>query len=193
MICIKYAYKRYYNIGKSEKYLVQMWSQTKLSGIKLPEVHGVSKNWDPNIQPEKQNITPLKGNEILQERPRMGQGRAEMRRRKSPINQNIAAKMSKKIPEASKIEKKVITHPDFTTPVQSANNPSAEVIKRRPMIKDIPFYPDLTYRPPPMPIRIPMSESPENIDISPEPNIDFRENSPFQEGIISETYQRPDK
>ena len=66
-------YKKYYNIGKSERYLIQMWSQTKSSRIKLLEVHGVSKNLDPNIQPEKQAIRPLKGNEILQEKPRIGQ------------------------------------------------------------------------------------------------------------------------
>ena len=34
--------------------------QTKSSEIKLPEVYGVSKNLDPNIQPEKKNIRPLK-------------------------------------------------------------------------------------------------------------------------------------
>ena len=54
-------YERYYNIGKSERYLVQTQSQTKSSGIKLPEVHGVSKNLDPNIQPEKQITKPMKG------------------------------------------------------------------------------------------------------------------------------------
>ena len=32
-----------YNIGISEKYLIQTWSQAKSSGIKLPEFHGVSK------------------------------------------------------------------------------------------------------------------------------------------------------
>ena len=37
-------HKKYYNIGKTERYLGQTWSQTKSSGIKLPEVHGVSKN-----------------------------------------------------------------------------------------------------------------------------------------------------
>ena len=52
-----------------------MWSQTKSSGIKLPEAHSVGKNLDPNIQPEKQAIRPLKRNEISQERPRIGQGR----------------------------------------------------------------------------------------------------------------------
>ena len=55
-------HKRYYNIEKLERYLVQMQSQTKSSGIKLQEVYDVSKNLDPNIQPEKWTIRPLKGN-----------------------------------------------------------------------------------------------------------------------------------
>ena len=38
---------------------------------------------DPNIQPEKQNIKPLKGNKISQERPPIGHGRAGMRRKKT--------------------------------------------------------------------------------------------------------------
>ena len=175
-----------------------MQSQTKSSRIKLPDIHGVSKNLDPNIQPEKQTIRALKGNEILQEIPRIGQGRAGMRRRKSPINQTIAhsAETSRKTPKASKIENKVIIQPDCATPVQSISNSSAEVINRRPIqktIKNIPVYPDPTYRPPPKLVRIPTSESPENIENNPECNMGFEENSPFQEGVISETYQRPDK
>ena len=58
-------HEKYYNIQKTEKYLVQTRSQTRSSGIKLPEVHGMSKNLDPNIQPEKQNIRPLEGKKIL--------------------------------------------------------------------------------------------------------------------------------
>ena len=53
--------------------------------------------------------------------------------------------------------------------------------------KDIPFYPDPTYRPPPKPVKIPMSEVLGNIDINLELNTDFKETSSFQEGIISET------
>ena len=148
---------------------------------------------DPNIQPEKQSIRSLKGNRISQEKPRVGQGRVGMRRRNSPINQNIAAEISKKIPEASKIEKEVINHPDFTTQGQSINNSNTKGNNRRPIIKDIPFYPDPTYRLPPKPVRIPTSERSEDIDISLKLNIDFEENSPFQEGVILETFQRPDK
>ena len=33
---------RYYNIGSSEKYLVQAWSRVKSKGIKLPDIHGVN-------------------------------------------------------------------------------------------------------------------------------------------------------
>ena len=46
-------HEKYYNIRKSERYLVQTWSQTKSTRVKLLEVHGMNKNLDPNIQPEK--------------------------------------------------------------------------------------------------------------------------------------------
>ena len=62
-------HKRNYNVGRSENYLVQMQSQTKSSGVKLLEVHGMSTNLDPNIQQEKQTIKPLKGNKISQQKP----------------------------------------------------------------------------------------------------------------------------
>ena len=65
----KLIHVKYYNIGKTEKYLVQMRSQTKSSGIKLPEVHGMRKNLNPNILPEIQHTKPIKGNDILAERP----------------------------------------------------------------------------------------------------------------------------
>ena len=46
-------HNKYYNIGNLKKYLVQKWPQTKSVGIKLAEVHGISKELDLNIQPEK--------------------------------------------------------------------------------------------------------------------------------------------
>ena len=46
---------RYYNLGqeKESRYLIQTWSQSKSSGIKLPAVHGVDKGVDPSVKPEK--------------------------------------------------------------------------------------------------------------------------------------------
>ena len=85
---------RYYNIGEREqgKYIVQIRSQTKPSGIISPEVHGIDKGIDPNIRPEKQVIrlvaTPeVKG--ISQVKPRSGQGRAGIKQQmlKFPLSQ----------------------------------------------------------------------------------------------------------
>ena len=44
---------RYYKVEEEKgKYLVQTQSQTKDSGIKVPEVHGIKKSLDPNLRPE---------------------------------------------------------------------------------------------------------------------------------------------
>ena len=43
-------HENYYN---TENYLVQTRSKARSSGNKLPEVHGVRKNLDPKIKPEK--------------------------------------------------------------------------------------------------------------------------------------------
>ena len=72
----------------------------------------------------------------------------------------------------------------------------------RPIIPNVPFHPGLTSRPPPKPIRssIPRSQessqstnSSENINVNTAISLDFEENSPFQEGVISEAYHRPEK
>ena len=73
----------YYNI---EKYLIQTRSQARSSGIKLPEVHGVGKNLDPNLKPEKQHAISKQGS---MERPHIGQGRDGIRRRPNPINHQL--------------------------------------------------------------------------------------------------------
>ena len=70
-----------------KKYLIQTRSQAKFSSIKLPEVHGMGKNLDPNLKPEKQHTIPKQGS---MERPCIGQGRAGSRRKTpDPINQSI--------------------------------------------------------------------------------------------------------
>ena len=44
--------EKYYKIEEEGKYLVQMQSQAKDRGIKVPEVHGPKKGLDPNLRPE---------------------------------------------------------------------------------------------------------------------------------------------
>ena len=72
----------------------------------------------------------------------------------------------------------------------------------RPLIPDVPFHPGPTYRPAPTLIRanIPRgqessqsSNSSGNTNINTNINLDFEENFPFQEGVILEAYQRPEK
>ena len=79
-------WSRYYDIGGREegKYLVQIRSQAASSGITLPEVHGVDKEIDPNILPEKQVINPIISAEVkgvIQIKPRLGQGRSGIKQK----------------------------------------------------------------------------------------------------------------
>ena len=64
----KVLHKHYYN---TVSYLVQTRSQARSSGIKLPEVHGMGKNLDPNIQLEKQHANPIIGSAV---KPHICQG-----------------------------------------------------------------------------------------------------------------------
>ena len=89
------------NFGNS-KYIIQMCSQAKTSGTKLPEVHGVQKVLDPNLRPEKQHTLPKQG---ILEKLQIGQGRAGSKRKKpDPINRAIKqlSEMSQEIHEEQK-------------------------------------------------------------------------------------------
>ena len=69
------------------------------------------------------------------------------------------------------------------------------MVNNNPFIPDVPFHPDLLLRPKqPIKQNITCRQNSQNVeDISPNINFDFEENSPFQEGIMSETFQRLDK
>ena len=78
---------RYYNNGSvrctENKYLVQTRSQSKLSSIKLPEVHGAQKGIDLHVKLGKQAIKPIPVSAEAKtsdcKKPRNGQGRAGLR------------------------------------------------------------------------------------------------------------------
>ena len=170
------------NSLKDSKYLVQMCSQAETSGTKLPEVHGVEKSLKPNLTPEKQHAITKQGKP---ERLQMGQGRAgSKRRRPDPISQTInqLSDVTQEIPGRTKI----VT--EKTNSIHSTNSGSNRLINNNPFMQDVPFHPDLLLKnPKQQPIK-------QNIqEINPKIKFDFEENSPFQEGIISETFQRPDK
>ena len=83
-----------------------------------------------------------------------------------------------------------------TDPTHSINNVNDRIVNYNPFIPDAPFHPGPIFRPPVKPIKQNMThvQSSQNVqDIQPNINFDFEENSPFQEGIMSETFQRLDK
>ena len=66
---------------------MQTRSQARSSGIKLPEVHGMRKNLDSNMKPERQHANPIEGSVV---NLHIGQGRGGLKRKGSdPINQTI--------------------------------------------------------------------------------------------------------
>ena len=83
--------------------------------------------------------------------------------------------------------------------MHSINNVNEKITYNKPLIPDVPFHPGPVYRPPTKQIRHDVSNqqgsqsSPGLEDINPSINLDFKENSPFQEGVMSKTFQRPDK
>ena len=192
----KILQENYYNI---DSHLVQTKSQTRSSGIKLQEVHGMRKNLDPNIKPEKQHANPIKGSVV---KLHVGQGRTGLKRKRSDsINQTInqPSELSQKIPGETKIETGKTNQVHSKDPTHTITNADTGMSHTRPLISDVPFHPGPTYRPPPKPIRPnmprshespPSSPSVENINLD---KLDFEENSPFQEGVISEMFQRLDK
>ena len=141
------------NYYKIDRYLVQTRSQDKTSGIKLPEVHGMRKNLDPNIKPEKQHANFIKGNVV---KPHIGKGRAGLKRKRSdPNNQTInsPSELSQKIPSKAKIETGKTNLEHFKGPTHIINNTDTGMTHTKPLIPDVPFHPGLTYRPPPKPKR----------------------------------------
>ena len=115
----------YYNM---EKYLIQTRSQSRSSGIKLPEVHGVRKNSDPNVKPEKKHAIPKQGSS---EMPHTGQGRAGLgRKRSEPINQSIKhpSDLSQKSPRKTEIETRKTNPVHSGDLTHSINNMKEKII-----------------------------------------------------------------
>ena len=187
-------YEIYYKIEPQDQYLVQMQSQTKATGIMLSEVHGAKKTLDRRVLPEKQK-PQIQAEQVVKIRPRLGRGRAGIRHKKpQPVtSQTAAVGRSPKIPTVQNFIK---GNMDFPVPKQLITNETETITRKKILCKNMeqPFYPDLIYRPPPRPPdnlrpNCPESES----DTRPKIDTEFEENSPHQEGIISDVYQRPDK
>ena len=165
-----------------EKLLIQMCSQAKTRGTKLPEVHGVRKELDPNSRPEKQHNMPKIG---MTERSCIGQGRAGLRRKHEPDCINQPSDVTRRISERSKIVTGKTNNPQHTNGMhdRGINNDNS-------FPTGVLLHLDLLHRPLPKQQNV---DKVNPINQNTSINLDIEENFPFQEGIISKTIQRPDK
>ena len=105
----------------------------------------------------------------------------------------VSTNKSSKIPTIQKDAKDSM---DFPVPQQLITNKADTTTRRQVQDKnrEQPFYPEPFFRPPPRP---PDNLQPESLKTNTATkskiDINFEENSPHQEGIISELYQRPNK
>ena len=135
---------------------------------------------NPNLRPEKQHAMPKQG---IPEKPHVGQGRAGLRRRRpEPDYINQPSDVTRGIPEGSKIETGKINSS------QGTNGTCGKAINNgKPFLPDVLLHPDLLHKP------SSLLQNANKITQNANINLDFEENSPFQEGVISETIQRQDK
>ena len=186
-----------------DKYLVQTRSQSKSSGINLPEVQRVDKGINPHIRPEKQALKPIivspEAKTSTWKKPRLGHGRAGLRRKVKVVTPSQPNKPAEEVPLSDKQKSEITAQPQAilgstsqtehipltqTTPKQSLNP--------KMLTREVPPYPDPQMRPT---LRLPDLKKNQRTltDLDIDTNTDFEEDSPYQEGIISESYQRPDK
>ena len=203
-------------LPRKDKYLVQTRSQVRASGIRVPEIHGANKGLDPHVQPGKQKSFPIQTvNKGMPThpipKPRIGQGRAGLRRKaKAPLPiasphllpvQPITEhdlRTAMPLPEPtnqpqSHVQSQIWPRqPSQHHPIDPAQIPQqiGPKIQHRPT----PSYPDPYARPPPKPpdISDPLNSRKDLLDNDSDRKLEIEENSPFQEGIISEIYERPD-
>ena len=174
--------EKYYKLKEQkERYMIQTRSQIKASGVQLPEVHGTRKGLDLHKILEKQLQSVV--NLDIEKKPRLGQGRAGIGRKVklAPPTQKEEASIGPDI-----IRPKPIIGSDEAV---LAVDPILPIpLPKIPRSEGLPPYIILRNRPPPRPPNQLINKQDAG-DIK----MDIEENSPFQENIISEMYERPDK
>ena len=190
----------YYNIGNESRYLGQMCSQAKDSGIRLPEVHSVDKGINPNIKPERQILK----SQNSANKPKVGQGREIHRREmKAPIQVQAWVQIKEEnqtrdqtlIKQKEGLQVPLTEQPTVRHIEQDLENDKIPKHINKPTVTEIkiPIYPDALMKPPPRLQDVKTQDDRKiHLDLDLEINKDFEENSPYQEGIISEIFQRPD-
>ena len=204
------------NLPRKDKYLVQTRSQVRSSGIRLPEIHGANKGLDLHMQPGKQKSFPI---QIVNKgmpthpipKPRIGEGRARLRRKVKAPHPISSPHLLPAQPITEHDLRTVVSLPEPTN--QSQSHVQSQILPRPlsqhhlidpvhipqqigPKIqhRPTPSYHNPYTRPPPKSpdISDPLDSQKDLLDNDSDRKVEIEENSPFQEGIILEIYERPD-
>ena len=186
---------RYYHIRKvtaKDKYLVQTRLQSKSSSINLSEVHGVDKDINPHVRPEKQTLKPIIVTPETKiptwKKPRLGQGWAGLRRNVKVVTPPQTNRSVPVMPKAEKQKTETTTQPQTTvgSKPQIKHRPvmqtaPKQLLKPKMLTKEVPPYPDTKIKPPP---RLPDLQDDQRtlVDLHIDINTDFEENSPLPRG-----------
>ena len=157
--------------------------------LKFPISQLLDKPKQPQLLPGRRPIIQIP------ERPLLQQPQYIIQPKTTPNNFNTR-KLN--ISESSQIEYKVIPVPNYIIPQTRFGGDSiSRTIKRKTMQdtrREIPAYADPIYRHPSKPTETPFQKIPRKLmDFDTGINTEFEENSPYQEGVISEMCQRPNR
>ena len=150
----------------------------------------------PGDKSDPHQIIPISFNlkEVLKESHQnnakatfMVQSRSQTKGVKAPMAKKSPKSINKKVQEI----KPIIIDDEQDSPSAKTNYPISTNIKLHTKHPQNQTYPQLVIRPPPRPPDLTGQTPKVNTGI--EPDLDFEENSPNQEGIITETYESPDK
>ena len=155
---------RYYNVEEEEsKILVQTHSQTKDSGIKVPEVYGTKKGVDPNLRPE----WLVRKSQKLIERSRIEQKKADFPKQKNQVITQIGTG------QRMEIRKPQIEQGRENIPRQGYDpqKPKILIIPNQ-IAKPIPSSTE----------KVTQDDRQADLELDLEINKEFKENSPYQKG-----------
>ena len=183
--------------------MVQTRSQVRSSGVRLLEIHGANKDLDPLVQPGKQKSFPSQTINIgmpthLIPKPRIGQGRAGLRRKVNTLQPIPMPQQPPTQPMTKHIQKAVVQLPEPINQLQ--NHEQSQTLPRplsqHPLIdpayipnqigpkiqhRPTPSYHDPYTRPPPKPPNIldPLDSWKDLWDKDSDRKLEIEENSPF--------------
>ena len=218
---------------ETDKFLVQTRSQAKSGRVKVPEVHGIDKGLIPHVKPEHQisvvmpptdKMPPVdrtlpitKGLPTVirppMPKPRIGQGRAGIRRKSRVIMPTPMPIQTPAPPIPTPALRAVQSLPEAVVQSQEILQSQNHLPASLPFFKPTPMHITQTIgthveqrltpphyeqflRPPPRPpdvTDLKKNTRKDLLDLDMDRNINFEENSLYQEGIISETYERLEK